>query len=59
MSNTNYIHEANLENALCYAIRMLKEVDAKVSPTFKSTFRAGLEENLAEMKKGNPLVIKY
>jgi len=53
----NYILEANLYDALVLAVRTLKEREAKVSPTFCSTFRAGLEMNLANIRAGYPLRI--
>lgn len=54
----NYILESNLFDALVIAIRYCKEKDAKISPTFCSGFRGGLEHNLAEIRKGNELRIK-
>jgi hypothetical protein len=54
----NYILEANMQDALGIAIRSLKEVEAKISPTFRSGFRAGLEENLAGMRAGRELKIR-
>lgn len=54
----NYILEANLFDAIQTAILYYKDKEASVSPTFCSTFRAGLEANLEAMKRGERLKIR-
>lgn len=47
----------NLQSALYLAIQVCREQDWKISPTFCSAFRAGLESNLAAMRAGMDLTI--
>jgi hypothetical protein len=51
------IREANLFDALCLTIKTLREAEARLSPTYCSCFRAGLESNLAAMRAGQNLEI--
>lgn len=52
------ILEANLHDALVYAIQALRDSEKKISPDFCSTFRTGLEGNLRAMRAGHSLQIK-
>lgn len=50
---------SNLASALYLAIESLRESELKQhGPTFRSTFRAGLESNLAAMREGQSLRIQ-
>jgi hypothetical protein len=53
------ILEANLQDAITIAIIYQRAAEAKISPTYCSSFRAGLEANLSAMRAGQRLQIEY
>jgi hypothetical protein len=54
----NYILESNLISALRYAIDALKQRESRISPTFCSTLRAGLEWNLYQLECGEGIEVR-
>jgi len=57
--NDSYIRIENLTSALIDAINVAKEQELKISETYRSAYRAGLEDVLEDIKNKKRIRVSY